>query len=54
MDTLVTHPASTTHLAYSEEDLASVGMTAGFVRIAVGIEDPEDIMADLEQALANI
>lgn len=54
VDTLVTHPASTTHLAYSEEDLASVGMTAGFVRIAVGIEDPEDVMADLDQALSQI
>jgi methionine-gamma-lyase len=54
VDTLVTHPASTTHLAYSEEDLAAVGMTPGFVRIAVGIENYEDIISDLDQALANI
>lgn len=53
VDTLVTHPASTTHLAYSEKDLASVGMTSGFVRIAVGIENPEDIISDMDQALAK-
>jgi methionine-gamma-lyase len=54
VDTLVTHPASTTHLAYSEADLASVGMTPGFVRIAVGIEDPQDVIQDLDQALSQI
>lgn len=54
VDTLVTHPASTTHLAYSEEDLAAVGMTPGFVRIAVGIENADDVIADLDQALAQI
>lgn len=54
VDTLVTHPASTTHLAYSEQDLAAVGMTPGFVRIAVGIENPEDVIADIDQALNNI
>ncbi|MDO9026960.1 MAG: aminotransferase class I/II-fold pyridoxal phosphate-dependent enzyme [bacterium] len=54
VDTLVTHPASTTHLSYSEADLAALGMTPGFVRIAVGIEDPQDVIEDLDQALSNI
>jgi cystathionine beta-lyase/cystathionine gamma-synthase len=54
VDTLVTHPASTTHLAYSEQDLAALGMSPSFVRIAVGIENPEDVIADLDQALAQI
>lgn len=51
VETLVSHPASTTHLAYSEEDLRKVGITLGFVRIAVGLEEPEDVIADLDQAL---
>ncbi|MHB8158498.1 MAG: PLP-dependent transferase, partial [Desulfocucumaceae bacterium] len=54
VDTLVTHPASTTHLSYSESDLAALGMTPGFVRIAVGIEDPQDVIEDLDQALSRI
>jgi cystathionine beta-lyase/cystathionine gamma-synthase len=54
VDTLVTHPASTTHLAYSEQDLAALGMSPTFVRIAVGIENPEDVIADIDQALAQI
>jgi len=54
VDTLVTHPASTTHLSYSETDLAALGMTPGFVRIAVGIEDPHDVIEDLDQALSHI
>ena len=53
VDTLVTHPASTSHLAYSEADLAALGMTPGFVRIAVGIEDPQDVIEDLDQALSQ-
>jgi methionine-gamma-lyase len=54
VETLVTHPASTTHLSYTEEDLKQAGITPGFVRIAVGLEEPEDIMADLDQALKKI
>jgi methionine-gamma-lyase len=54
VETLVTHPASTTHLSYSETDLAALGMTPGFVRIAVGIEEPQDVINDLDQALSKI
>ncbi len=50
--TLVIHPATTTHQQLSEEEQKAAGVTADFVRVSVGIEDVEDIIADLEQALA--
>jgi len=49
--TLVIHPASTTHAQLSEQQLLDGGVLPGLVRISVGIEDPEDIIADLDQAL---
>jgi len=49
--TLVIHPASTTHAQLSEQQLADGGVAPGLVRISVGIEDPEDIVDDLDQAL---
>ena len=48
---LVTHPASTTHQRLSQEERDAVGVTDGLVRISVGLEDIEDIMEDLDQAL---
>lgn len=48
---LVIHPASTTHQQLSEEEQRAAGVTPDFVRLSVGIEDPEDIIADLDQAL---
>ncbi|WP_224488853.1 trans-sulfuration enzyme family protein [Robertkochia flava] len=51
--TIVTHPASTTHSKLSEEDRLEVGITDGLVRISVGLEAVEDILADLDQALRN-
>ena len=50
--TLVIHPASTTHAQLSEQQLVDAGVLPGVVRISVGIEDPEDIVDDLDQALA--
>ncbi|QYY35551.1 PLP-dependent transferase [Ruficoccus sp. ZRK36] len=50
---LAIHPATTTHSQLSEEELISAGVTPDFVRLSVGIEDFEDIHADLEQALAK-
>jgi O-acetylhomoserine (thiol)-lyase len=50
--TLVIHPASTTHAQLNEQQLLDAGVLPGLVRISVGIEDPEDILADLDQALA--
>jgi O-succinylhomoserine sulfhydrylase len=49
--TIVTHPSSTTHGRLSEEDRLEVGITDGLVRISVGIENVEDIIADIQQAL---
>jgi O-acetylhomoserine (thiol)-lyase len=49
--TLVIHPASTTHAQLSDQQLEDAGVRAGLVRISVGIEDVEDIIADLDQAL---
>jgi O-acetylhomoserine (thiol)-lyase len=49
--TLVIHPASTTHSQLSEEDQFSTGVTPEYIRVSVGIEDIEDIKADIDQAL---
>ncbi len=49
--TIVTHPVSTTHSKLSEEDRNEVGITDGLVRISVGLEHVDDVIADLEQAL---
>jgi len=48
---LVIHPASTTHEQLSEEERQAAGVTPDFIRLSVGIEDVEDIIADLHQAL---
>ncbi len=52
--TIVTHPASTTHSKLSEEDRNEVGITDGLVRISVGLEHVDDVIADLEQALVPL
>lgn len=49
--TIVTHPASTTHSKLSDDERNEVGITAGLVRCSVGLENVEDIIADLKQAL---
>ena len=46
------HVATTTHMSLDETSLAAAGIGAGAVRISIGLEDPEDLVADLEQALA--
>ncbi|SOB78979.1 trans-sulfuration enzyme family protein [Streptomyces sp. 1331.2] len=51
---LVLHPASTSHRQLSDEELAVAGIGAGLVRMSVGIEHPEDLWADVEQALAKV
>ena len=50
--TLVIHPASTTHQQLSDAEQLAAGVTPDFIRVSVGIEDVEDIIADLDQALA--
>ena len=51
---LVIHPASTTHAQLSPEQQLGAGVTPGMVRVSVGIEDADDLIADLEQALRSI
>jgi O-acetylhomoserine (thiol)-lyase len=48
---LVIHPATTTHYRMSDEDLKKAGITAGTVRLSVGLEDAQDLVEDLERAL---
>ena len=51
--TLVIHPASTTHQQLSAEQQAAAGVTPDYVRVSVGLEDIDDITADLDQALKS-
>ncbi len=48
---LVIHPASTTHQQLTKEEQAATGVTEDYVRLSIGIEDPDDIIEDIEQAL---
>ena len=50
---LAIHPASTTHSQLSPEDQLATGVTAGYVRLSIGLEHIDDIIADLDQALSN-
>jgi cystathionine gamma-lyase/cystathionine beta-lyase/cystathionine gamma-lyase/homocysteine desulfhydrase len=54
VETLICHPATMTHAAVGAEGRARLGITDGLMRISVGIEDLEDIVSDLDQALAGI
>jgi len=54
VETLISHPATMTHAALGEKGRREIGITDGMVRISVGIEDADDIIRDLEQALAAI
>jgi cystathionine beta-lyase/cystathionine gamma-synthase len=54
VETLISHPATMTHASVPPEDRKRLGITEGLVRISVGIEDVEDIIADLDQALGKI
>ncbi|HUY94187.1 MAG TPA: PLP-dependent aspartate aminotransferase family protein [Terracidiphilus sp.] len=54
VESLASHSATTTHAALSEEERAQVGISDGLVRLSVGIEDRDDLAADLDQALAAV
>jgi methionine-gamma-lyase len=54
IETLIQHPASMTHSKLSKEKKDEAGITEGLVRFSVGIEDVEDIIHDLDQALAHV
>jgi cystathionine beta-lyase/cystathionine gamma-synthase len=54
VESLASHSATTTHFALTDEERAKVGITEGLVRLSVGIEDKDDLIADLEQALGAV
>ena len=54
VESLISHPATMTHASVDEAKRQRIGITDGLVRISVGIEDTDDIIADLDQALAKI
>jgi len=54
VETLISHPATMTHASVPPEERQRLGITDGLVRISVGIEDVEDLIADLDQALGRI
>ena len=51
VETLISHPATMTHASVPPERRAAIGITDGLVRISAGIEDIDDLLEDLEQAL---
>ena len=51
---LACHPATTTHSQLSEEELNRAGVTSDLIRISVGLEHIDDILADMEQAFAAV
>jgi len=54
VDTLVSHPASMSHSGMTRADRLKSGVTDGLIRMSVGLEAPEDILRDLEQALSPV
>jgi methionine-gamma-lyase len=54
VDTVVSHPASTSHRQFTEEELAAVGVSPGLLRVSVGCEDADDLVADFRQALERL
>ena len=54
VESLVAHPASMTHAAMTPAARLNAGITDGVIRLSVGIEEPEDLVADLEQALRTL
>jgi methionine-gamma-lyase len=53
-ETLVTHPASTTHVNLTPEELEAADIGPGTIRVSVGLEHPDDLVADFRQALDAI
>jgi methionine-gamma-lyase len=54
VDTVVSHPASTSHRQFTEEQLAAAGVTPGLLRVSVGCEDADDLVADLGNTLDRL
>jgi cystathionine beta-lyase/cystathionine gamma-synthase len=54
VESIITHPVTMTHAAVPEAERHRTGITDGLVRLSVGLEDVEDLIADLDQALARL
>jgi cystathionine beta-lyase/cystathionine gamma-synthase len=54
VETLISHPATMTHASVDADKRERLGITDGLVRISVGLEDTDDIIADIDQALSKI
>jgi methionine-gamma-lyase len=54
VESLIEHPASMTHASMAQADRLEAGITDGLVRYSVGVENVEDLIADLEQAIAKV
>ena len=52
--TLIEHPASMTHNTYTVEELVAIGISESLLRLSVGLENPEDLIADLKEGLDKI
>ena len=52
--TLIEHPASMTHNTYTIQELAAIGISESLLRLSVGLEDPDDLIADLKRELDRI
>lgn len=50
-ETLVCHSASSTHVALTPDEQAAIGITPGLIRVSIGLEDPDDVLADLERSI---
>ena len=51
---LIIHPATTTHQQLAPEERAACGVTDDLIRLSLGLEHPDDLIADLDQALAGV
>ena len=54
VDSVVSHPASTSHRQFDADQLAAAGVSEGLLRVSVGCEDGDDIVADFERALSHL
>ena len=54
VDTVVSHPASTSHRQFTEEQLADAGVSPGLLRVSVGCEDAADLVGDFRQAVERL
>jgi cystathionine beta-lyase/cystathionine gamma-synthase len=54
VESLIGHPATQTHTAFSPAERQALGVTDGLIRLSVGVEEADDLIADLDQALREV